>query len=260
MSTDTPQLLDIWQKIVPLRKPVEKIVRNATPTARRFVFDSEACKHVGDLLRHAGDLVAEQILFAKPPYPNTYLEISDARAMFRAWRPEEQNNPLTSDDKIGILYVGDRLYTMCSSDTTDVPATVGMFSVQMGHGQTMPLANIFGTFNDHFETPAGHHNWRDQVKLAYLLGGMRQTDGILMVSADYQWFLDNYDLSSTLEDPPPGYRTDRHRTMVESAFLGGGDLLIGAACLLLIHGHQRGLRNISIRSQPHHRGWYRSRP
>jgi len=242
-----PQLIDVWSAEVPLKPGIERLVRNATPTARRFVFDSEACGHVGNLLFHAGDLVAEQIAFAKPPYPNTYVEITDARAMFKAWRPATtEAQALNSDDRLGILYTGDRLYTFVSGVTKG--PVLGMFSITTGHGQTAPLTSIFG--QPRYWSP-------EHVKLSYLLGGMRQNDGtIAMLRADYQWFLDNYDLASTLADTWSGDRSRREKVMADSAFLGGGDLIIGAACLLLIHGKRRG---VTIREVPHERGWFKSK-
>jgi len=253
MTTALPQLLDVWSSQAPLKPGVERIVRNATPTARRFIFDPDSSHHVGSLLLHAADLVAEQITFAKPPYPNTYIEITDARAMFHAWRPSYKHDPISSDIRLGFLYTGDRMYVFIAGE--GVKAELGMFSITMGHGQTAPLSSIFGDHPSITHDPAHGITWQHQVKLAYLLGGMRQYDSILMPQADYQWFLDNYDLQGTL-DLPPGDRARRDRIMIDAAFLGGGDLLIGAACLLLIHGNKRG---VSVQGVPHHRGWWKGK-
>lgn len=256
-------MLDDWERVVPLKPGIERAVRNVVPIARRFMFDPEACAHVGRLLFEAADLVAEQIVFAKPPYDYTYLELSDARAMFRGWRPTESNNPKTSDNKLGLLYSKNRLYTFCSSDTTDIPTTIGMFCVDIGHGQTEPLTELYGDgalgsgveISGQSRLP-GQRTWQDWVKLGYLLGGMRQRDGVLMVQADYDYFLNNYDLRSTIA--PPAYldRHRRHQTMFEASYLGGGDILIGAACLLLIHGQRRG---VSVRSVGPERGWFKGK-
>jgi len=250
-------LLDSWQKVVTLRPGVERAVRAVTPIARRFVFDSEACTHVGRLLFEASDLVAEQIVFAKPPYDHTYIELSDARAMFKGWRPYAVNPPATSDNKLGMLYSHDKVYTMCSSDTSDIPPTIGMFSITVGHGQTTPLKEIFGDENPwtKFET---NRPWQEYVKLAYLLGGMREPDGTIhMTRADYDYFVGHYDLGCTIAAAEHDYhRKLRYKTMFNAAFLGGGDILIGAACLLLIHGQQKG---VSIQSVPHSRGWFKGK-
>jgi hypothetical protein len=257
-------ILDKWEKMVPLRAGVERVVRAATPSARRFVFDSDACAHVGNLLFQAGDLVTENIVFAKPPYEHTYIEIADMQRMFKSWRPTSINNPDTCDDKLGLLYVGERLYTFCSANSPKAEQTnptIGMFSINRAHGQTVPLRDVFGETSDHpltalqrLRIAGDHHQWREIAKLSYLLGGMRQSDHVMIVRADYDYFLNNFDLACTFDVP---YGRDYSRVLLNAAFQGGGDLLIGAACLLLLHGNKRG---VHVQQVPHRRGFFKSKP
>jgi len=240
-SYDKLLLLDRWEKMVPIKHGIERQIRSVTPVARRFVFDSEASRHVGRLLFEAGDLVAEQIAFAKPPYDVTYLEIGDARAMFDGWRPGvDQKKAIPGDDKLGMLYIGNRLYTFCNNDDVeDVPTTLGMFYVDMDRGQKESLAKIFP---DNFY-PLEH------IKLSYLLGGMRQKDrSIAMLRADYDYFLANYDLGSIYDKP--------NLHLEDIAFMGGGDLIIGAASLLLIHSQRKGVK---VNMVPYSRGWHKGK-
>lgn len=259
MTKTKPNLLliDSWEQVVPLKQGIERAVRAITPIAKRFVFDKEACTHLGRVLFEASDLIMEQIAFAKPPFEHTYIEITDARVMFEAWRPTSANPVETSDDKLGILFSGDRIYSFCHSDTSDLPSTLGMFMVKAGHGQTTPLREVFGDTTKHVRF-THLDEWQKYVKIAYLLGGMRQPDGTIVVArGDYDYFLDNYDLDVTIQKPTNPMRWPAHRnTLVDSAFLGGGDILIGAACLLLIHGTKRG---VSIQNVPHQSGWFKGK-
>lgn len=258
----SPHLLDTWQRYVPLKPGIEKHVRSIAPVARRFVFDSDSSAHLGRLLFEAGDLVCEQIAFAKPPYEHTYVEIADARRMFDAWRPGNDDGKIPGDDRIGLLYTGNRMYTLCSNNVIkDLPTMLGMFYVDLGKGQTTPLAEIFGEGRDNegmFDRKLGirlrssnSHSWQEYVKLSYLLGGMRQPDGtVAMVRADYNYFANNYDLGCA-------YGFDYNpRTMYEAAFQGGGDLLIGAAAMLLIHGRPH---NVTINPVMHQRKIYKGK-
>lgn len=257
-DNDKLMLIDSWERIVPLKQGIERAVRSVTPIAKRFVFDKEACVHLGRVLFEASDLVLEQIVFAKPPYEHTYIELSDARAMFNSWRPTTPNPVATSDDKLGLLYTGDRIYSFCHSDTADIPTTLGMFHTTVGHGQTTPLREIFGDTSTKVKF-AHEEGWQKYVKIAYLLGGMRQPDGRIVVArGDYEYFLDNYDLGCTIGHQFSNPESlSRHRNViVDSAFMGGGDILIGAACLLLIHGTKRG---VSIQNKPHQAGWFKGK-
>jgi len=262
MRKHPPMLLDTWQKIIELKPGIERHLKAATPTARRFVFDAEACAHVGHLLYTAGDLVAEQIVFAKPPYENTYIELIDARAMFDAWRPPTPGRlRIPGDSQLGLLYTADNghLFSFCANDQAGkFPNTLGMFQTDIGVGQTTPLHHLWGDFGmrSAWGMKASTDKVRHEIiKLAYLLGGMRQPDGtIVMVRADYDYFLANYNLTTPLDLP----NADGAVSIGEAAFLGGGDLLIGAACLLLIHGHKQG-GTIRIDQVPHRQGIWRGK-
>ena len=58
-----------------LRPEVSKHIKAAAPQARCYVFDDEASFKLGQFIRSCPDMIAEQLEFAIPPYPVTYVEV-----------------------------------------------------------------------------------------------------------------------------------------------------------------------------------------
>ena len=137
--------------------------------ARRFVFDREASRRIGEMLNSHVDLLVDNIEFARTPFPTCYFEF-DARAMWRAWRPEQPHS-LTSDERVGylvhegtvlILSNGKRPNTV--RDPNWPSAGFGGIAFRINRPQTVPLTLLTG------------HNEADAMRLrdAYVFGGQRQ--------------------------------------------------------------------------------------
>ena len=229
-------------------------------SARRFIFDAEASRRIGEMMRTNMDLLIDNIEFARTPFPVCYFEF-DTRAMWLAWRPEQPIG-LTADERAGylvhegtvlILSNGKRPNTVRSAEWPS--AGFGGISFRLNRPQSVPLSKLTG------------QNEADALRVrdAYVFGGQRRLhngalvkrigDGsfalaenlrgslggdILMPEIGSAWTHSqigaHFDIGSTFHEvTPSGLREVRGDHFTEICFLAGGDPVTLVTMLLLIN-------------------------
>lgn len=238
-----------------LRPEVEAILK-FIPSARRYVFDAEASARVGEFHREHLDLMIENVEFARPPFPTTYIEI-DARAMWHGWRPDQPALP-TSDTTIGFLAHGDAVVVL-----TEAKGVFGSESMVAYNGfrinkpQSIPLDRLTGFADER----------ADAVKQAYVFGGQRYVvdpadyspkqlgkgQEIRLPDLPFEW---THAQVAAHFDIRPSYVIDDPRTFVENAFRGGGDPMTALVALLLLNQPSE---VIDLRTEPAGRTIFRGK-
>jgi hypothetical protein len=105
----------------PRKREVESLVADARG-AHRFILGDEASFAVGRWIGACGDLLLDNLQFAKPPFEKTYIELSIVELNDGIGAPTAGPRD-QSDDRIGFLIDGDRVRTVVSGPSYP---TVGM--------------------------------------------------------------------------------------------------------------------------------------
>lgn len=126
-----------------------KLYQEAKPKAQRFLLDIDASIKLGEFLRECGDLVMDNLEFARPPYEHTYIEIAQ-REFFEAWHPGARFRPdqMIADERLGLFTTGEHTFTLFRLDAKvrdRLPhdAYVDAFVWRKGRPQSKDLKEIF---------------------------------------------------------------------------------------------------------------------
>lgn len=143
--------------------PLDRVYRQNVYSARRFIFDDEASRIVGNLMQHHTAMIAGNMEFALQPFPSMYIELN-AREVFagRGGTPVE-----TADTEIGYLAVNGAVFTFAagpkqSSRFDEVLAAPMSFAINKP--QTGSLETVF---------EAETYEQAKMMKMAYVIGGQR---------------------------------------------------------------------------------------
>jgi hypothetical protein len=93
-------------------------IRQRKYMARRFVFDEEGSRHVGEFIRDCGDMLLDNRQFAIPPFHVTYVEMNSPALLAGIGRSSTNGlfGALTSDRQIGYLVDGDHVVPMANAE------------------------------------------------------------------------------------------------------------------------------------------------
>lgn len=211
-------------------------INESRPGTHRYLFNSDACEKIGELLRDCYDLVIANNEFARPPYENIYLEMLDHRRLFATWKNERSAlTDMTADMRVGYLINKNFLLTLAEgqAENQTIDHTISMFSIGMNKPQSASL-EIFGPDRE----------LQQIIKAAYLTGGKRPDRRNNSPSWDEMQFqvpLHTVKEFSALYDLRPTLNTTRIAQMVNAdrwrdmAFMGSGDLMVALAALLLLN-------------------------
>lgn len=96
-----------------LMKNRTKTVEEALIAAHKFVLTNEAAEKVGQAINNYPEMLVQNGKFAIPPFPRTWIEMSYP-AFYRGLGAPEDAMDDYSDDRVGYLFVDDRVYVASS--------------------------------------------------------------------------------------------------------------------------------------------------
>jgi len=98
----------------PSQKTHVENMRADARVARRFILGDEASLEVGKWTRACEDLLLDNLQFAKPPFPVTYVELS-IREMHRGLMRPVTGPEKDADDRLAFLIRDNHVRTLCSA-------------------------------------------------------------------------------------------------------------------------------------------------
>lgn len=225
--------------------------------ARRYVFDQEASRHVGVMLRENLDLLIDNIEFARAPMLDTYIEL-DYPALWHAWRPELPRKPAETDTRIGFLVHLDNVISLATGPVWEANnhvkgALIAPWSFRVNRVQRSlarvldqedERALLFAKMSYVLGVTKGKHP--GEVDIPYLKNFNIHHWSPAQVSAHFDMY-PTYDMTSYERAP---------KLMLESCFQGSGDPVILTAALLLL-GQPRHV--VSVETRPAFRQVIRGR-
>jgi hypothetical protein len=212
-------------------------IRPRLMLAKKFTFDESASRFMGELLRRYGKEILSNHEWAKPPYPDTWVEI-DHHAYYVDGLALQDSDPATADQKFGALFSNGHAY----------PCHVAL----NGRGKLGIPSTTYWSYAMH--QPA---SFEHELKMAQFFGTSRMMycecllGGVAHVS-DPWWTSHGKEIarSHRMEISPPLLAGMRDRMRVESRARmlssHAGDLKIILAMLLLL---TRPHRNMVIREE-----------
>lgn len=210
-----------------LRPEVSKHIKIAAPQARCYVFDDEASFKLGQFILSCPDLIAEQLEFAIPPYPITYVEVVIDQVVKGIGRATNVSQDRT-DHKVGFLRSDTIIYTMvCNKQYTQT------------------LAGVYGLTTSGISPQDADTLYH---AAAYLLGSTYHD----LTPAQHKRFTDTY---TPMYFGPPEIAAIARKEILQGHM---GEARIYAAALLLLHQKKA----IALTEKPAYRTMYRgkSRP
>lgn len=241
-------LLD-WASVDPGLRPVCLATWQQRYNAHRYIFDTEASRRVGQMLRDCMDLLVDNIEFARTPFPTAFFQL-DSLAMWEGWRPEQPRDP-TADQKVGFLLHNGQVIVLASGPlymttsnglvarTTQQAKVCGM-SFRINRPQWVPYSKL---------TNLPEH-LADLTKQGYVFGGQREylvsdfnrdpsiterIDDRTKVRLPTLHGVWTHSQIAAHFDVMPAYSDFKPSETVKLSFLGGGDPLILTTMLLLLN-------------------------
>lgn len=224
-----------------MKPEIKRFFSEARPNAHRYLFQSDACAKVGELLRDGFDLIVKHNEFARPPYDNIYIEMEDQRRLFGIWKGREAYVDETSDTRVGFLIRNNFMLTISEGPSTrdgilntqKLDHSITLFSVGLNKPQSAGLS----MYGDDPEI-------QQVVKAAYVTGGIRKNQRNDSPSwEDVAWqvpvqlikeFSAMYDIRANVI-VPNDFDRDEYALFRRACFLGSGDVMIALAALLLLN-------------------------
>lgn len=233
--------------------------------AKRFIFDKEASERIGEMMRFHLDLLVDNIEFARPPFPTTYVEV-DLRAIWDGWRPT-QKYEVDGDERLGFLIHHGTVLMACTGKRPDTerdphysdPMTlICGLSFRINRPQSLSLTKLTGKSereaalvhasyvfggqrivmkDNKLVAPASGSNSvdGDHIRQFNESSGLRGTMGMVVEMPEliegtwtHEQIAAHFDIVPALTQVDPD-------TFTELCFMSGGDPLFLTTALLLLN-------------------------
>lgn len=260
MSTPLPTLLDRWDpntkfELIELLRPEFSSAMAYRGQARRYVFDADASRRVGEMLCNDLPLIIDNIEFARPTFPTMYVEF-DFDALWHAWHPSRAKTPV-ADAELGFLIHKDLVVPLVTADDFPSPV-VPLVGHRVNRPQSPQLRRDLAVDDEQFEI----------LRVSFVFGGYREVDkhggGIHNVYLPKMGNLGEWEARQVAAhfDIRPAYDLSsiseqrRASSLRENIFRGGGDPVILTAALLLLSQPRH---VVEVQEQAGWRGIYRGK-
>lgn len=114
-----------------VEKGMGRALTRLVQRSHKFVFDTDACVRLGEFLQNNPDIIADAAEFARPPYPQTWVELDLGEVNVGKGAPEALDEAFLA----GILFDNDNVYVAMSTGEESVWLPVCW---QLNSGPTAP--------------------------------------------------------------------------------------------------------------------------